>query len=161
MIDTWLWVVTLLAEHPNDNNLVCLVYWWTCCHLACRAYYSFAWPRLVDNFSPEVNKWVQLKGHVVQVGRRKLWAYFNALKWSESPWPKQRFEMQPVGFYRCWYILMMHLWCSTMSKYIYRRAWRSPFNIIWCGGSISSIQWCVGSLFNIRWCLDLWCQIWP
>ncbi len=46
----------------------------------------------------------------------------------------------------------MYLWCSFMSMYIYRRAWRSPFNIIWCGGSISSIQWCGGYV------LDLWCQ---
>ncbi len=31
-------VVTLLAEHTIDNNLACLVYWWTCCHVACRVY---------------------------------------------------------------------------------------------------------------------------
>ena len=33
-------VVTLLAEHTIDNKLACLVYWWTCCNFACRAYYS-------------------------------------------------------------------------------------------------------------------------
>jgi hypothetical protein len=41
---TWLTydyrVVTLLAEHTIDNKLACLVYWWTCCNFACRAYYS-------------------------------------------------------------------------------------------------------------------------
>jgi len=36
-------VVTLLVEHTIDNNLACLVYWWTCCNFTCRAYYSFAW----------------------------------------------------------------------------------------------------------------------
>jgi hypothetical protein len=28
-----------MAEHTIDNNLACSVYWWTCCHLACREYY--------------------------------------------------------------------------------------------------------------------------
>ena len=37
--------------------------------------------------------------------------------------------MQPVGFYRCWYMSMMWCWCSSLCMYICRRAWSSPFNI--------------------------------
>jgi hypothetical protein len=28
-----------MVEHTIDSNLACSVYWWTCCHLACREYY--------------------------------------------------------------------------------------------------------------------------
>ena len=77
--------------------------------------------------------------------------------------------MQPVGFYRCWYMYMMCFWCSSMSMYICRRAWRSPFNIIWCGGSISlcSMMWWIHifvfndvvDLYSTSIdVLDLWCQ---
>jgi hypothetical protein len=51
---TWLTcnyrVVTLLAEHTIDNNLACLVYWWTYCNFALRAYYSLPGRRPHINF---------------------------------------------------------------------------------------------------------------
>ena len=43
MIDIWLRGVTLLAEHTIGNNLAWLVYWWTCCHLACRPINFHVW----------------------------------------------------------------------------------------------------------------------
>ena len=55
---TWLTydyrVVTLLAEHTIDNKLACLVYWWTCCNFACRAYYSLPGRRPHINFRVSV-----------------------------------------------------------------------------------------------------------
>ena len=47
-------VVTLLVEHTIDNNLACLVYWWTCCNFACRAYYSLPGRRPHINFRVSV-----------------------------------------------------------------------------------------------------------
>ena len=46
--------VTLLVEHTIDNNLACLVYWWTCCNFACRAYYSLPGRRPHINFRVSV-----------------------------------------------------------------------------------------------------------
>jgi hypothetical protein len=55
---TWLTydfhVVTLLAEHTIDNNSACLVYWWTNCNFACRAYYSLPVRRPHINFRVSV-----------------------------------------------------------------------------------------------------------
>ena len=55
---TWLTydyrVVTLLTEHTIDNKLACLVYWWTCCNFACRAYYSLPGRRPHINFRVSV-----------------------------------------------------------------------------------------------------------
>ena len=57
-----------------------------------------------------------------------------------SDWRNGKRTEQPS-----WYICMMYLWCSSLSMYIYRRAWRSPIqhhgdvvgphqHFGWCGG---------------------------
>ena len=99
------------------------------------------------------NEWKQDTG---SSGREKKIMSFSLRSKNEVDHPDQSRGVRcvPVGVYRGWYILMRYLWCSSMSMYICRRSWRSPFNTIWCGGSI--LWWISVSTFNNV--LDLWCQ---
>ncbi len=50
-----------------------------------------------------------MKWHVFQVSKRYYELILMLNSEVDHHGQSQGFEMQPVGFYRCWYILMMYL----------------------------------------------------